>query len=202
MRENKLKYSRFCSTNGPGPAVSLWVCSRNIPIEKFHYSHSEIDVLDDWFLERTHNEMKGSETENSHFILFLCISCLLIEKFTCVTVDATGNDVTCLDDAKFYRNPDRHTHALWSYNECSKYYLCLDGDVFEFKCSVGLLFDVIRQICDFKQNVDNCDITARNFKYTFMLAGNLTLRICLLKNTYIIFRSQNTETVIGKIQLP
>lgn len=35
-----------------------------------------------------------------------------------------------------------------------------DNEVFEFKCSQGLLFDVSRQICDFKANVDNCDITS------------------------------------------
>lgn len=44
--------------------------------------------------------------------------------------------------------------------ECAKYFLCLDEEVFEFKCSVGLLFDVVRQICDFKANVDNCDVTS------------------------------------------
>lgn len=83
-------------------------------------------------------------------------------------VDAAGNlvrrslkdDIPCMEDSKFYRNPDRPSHKLWSNSECSKYYLCLDGEVFEFKCSVGLLFDVTRQICDFKQNVDNCDVTA------------------------------------------
>lgn len=32
--------------------------------------------------------------------------------------------------------------------------------MFEFKCSAGLLFDVNRQICDFKMNVDNCDVVA------------------------------------------
>lgn len=52
---------------------------------------------------------------------------------------------------------------MWTNAECSKYYLCLDGEVFEFKCSVGLLFDVARQICDFKQNVENCDITAGKY---------------------------------------
>ncbi|XP_011497525.1 PREDICTED: uncharacterized protein LOC105361915 isoform X2 [Ceratosolen solmsi marchali] len=64
----------------------------------------------------------------------------------------------CLDDNKFYRNPKMQPHVLWSPGECAKYYLCLDDEVFEFKCSNGLLFDVIRQICDFKANVDNCDI--------------------------------------------
>lgn len=70
------------------------------------------------------------------------------------------DSISCLEDSKFYRNPDRPTHKMWTNAECSKYYLCLDGEVFEFKCSVGLLFDVARQICDFKQNVDNCDVTA------------------------------------------
>lgn len=51
-------------------------------------------------------------------------------------------------------------HLQWTETECAKYFLCLDGEVYEFKCSTGLQFDVIRQICDFKQNVDNCDVTA------------------------------------------
>jgi hypothetical protein len=33
-----------------------------------------------------------------------------------------------------------------------------DGDVFEFKCSTGLFFDIQRQICDFKTNVHNCEM--------------------------------------------
>lgn len=33
-----------------------------------------------------------------------------------------------------------------------------DNEVFEFRCSQGLLFDVSRQVCDFKANVDNCDV--------------------------------------------
>lgn len=74
------------------------------------------------------------------------------------------DSVKCLDGAKFYRNPDRPTNKIWTNSECSKYYLCLDGEVFEFKCSVGLLFDVSRQICDFKQNVDNCDVTAGEYR--------------------------------------
>lgn len=88
--------------------------------------------------------------------------------------------VRCLDDGRFYRsgrpklslniinklkqflfrNPERDSKKSWTNYECSKYYLCLDGEVFEFKCSAGLLFDVSRQICDFKANVDNCDLTA------------------------------------------
>ncbi|XP_013100178.2 chitin deacetylase 1 [Stomoxys calcitrans] len=71
------------------------------------------------------------------------------------------NNIECLEDiARFYRDPNRPVHKIWTSSECSKYYLCLEGEVFNFKCSEGLLFDVVRQICDFKQNVDNCDVTA------------------------------------------
>jgi hypothetical protein len=54
--------------------------------------------------------------------------------------------VECLDDGRFYRDPNRDLSKMNSYAECSKYFLCLDGEVFEFKCSAGLLFDVTRQI--------------------------------------------------------
>ncbi|KAB0794026.1 hypothetical protein PPYR_13646 [Photinus pyralis] len=73
---------------------------------------------------------------------------------------ASPGEVRCLQNERFYRDPERPAHTVWTGQECSKYFLCLDGDVFEFRCSDGLLFDVIRQICDFKVNVDNCDITA------------------------------------------
>ncbi|XP_034947909.1 uncharacterized protein ChLD3 [Chelonus insularis] len=71
-----------------------------------------------------------------------------------------SSDIPCIEDSKFYRNPNTPTHNVWSPSECAKYYLCLDNEVFEFKCSDGLLFDVSRQICDFKANVDNCDVTS------------------------------------------
>ncbi|KAI8118034.1 hypothetical protein CVS40_10223 [Lucilia cuprina] len=76
------------------------------------------------------------------------------------TQRSLSNSVDCLEDLRFYRDPNRPVHKIWTSSECSKYYLCLEGEVFNFKCSEGLLFDVVRQICDFKQNVDNCDITA------------------------------------------
>lgn len=109
---------------------------------------------------------------NSHFQRFIIKKITnyipITQSFDDVFVASGGNlvkrslkdTIKCLEDSKFYRNPERPTHKVWTNNECSKYYLCLDGEVFEFKCSVGLLFDVMRQICDFKQNVDNCDVTA------------------------------------------
>ncbi|XP_012282378.1 uncharacterized protein LOC105700791 [Orussus abietinus] len=69
-----------------------------------------------------------------------------------------GKTTNCIDNGKFYRNPRTPTRSVWSPTECAKYYLCLDDEVFEFKCSEGLLFDVSRQICDFKANVENCDV--------------------------------------------
>lgn len=52
-----------------------------------------------------------------------------------------------------FQNPFRRFD--WSMT-----FVSLDNEVFEFKCSQGLLFDVSRQICDFKANVDNCDVTS------------------------------------------
>lgn len=73
---------------------------------------------------------------------------------------ADAANIPCMEDGRFYRNPRPPPHRVWTNGECSKYYLCLDGEVFEFKCSAGLLFDVNRQICDYKMNVDNCDVVA------------------------------------------
>lgn len=95
---------------------------------------------------------------------------IFIENFLVLIIEALGNNTQrnnpistrteCLEDSRFYRDPKRPVHKIWTNSECSKYYLCLDGEVFNFKCSDGLLFDIVRQICDFKQNVDNCDITS------------------------------------------
>lgn len=68
--------------------------------------------------------------------------------------------VPCIDNGKFYRNPNRDQEIMWSNTECAKYYLCIEGEVYHFTCSTGLSFDINKQICDFKNVVDNCDITA------------------------------------------
>ncbi|XP_045522703.1 chitin deacetylase 1 [Pieris brassicae] len=68
-------------------------------------------------------------------------------------------DIKCHENGRFYRNPDRDEDTMWNAEECSKYYLCLENEVFEFRCSKGLLFDVNRQLCDMYQNVHNCDLT-------------------------------------------
>lgn len=58
-----------------------------------------------------------------------------------------------------FRDPDRPDLSIWTADECAKYYLCLEEEVFEFRCSPGLLFDVNRQLCDKAQNVHNCELT-------------------------------------------
>lgn len=82
--------------------------------------------------------------------------------------DTNGKKFRCLENEKFYRDPDRALHKIWTEDECSKYFLCLDDEVFEFRCSNGLLFDVNRQICDFKLNVENCDITTGKFVCVYL----------------------------------
>ncbi|XP_045477625.1 chitin deacetylase 1 [Harmonia axyridis] len=85
---------------------------------------------------------------------------LLLILFFCSSWAESTHETQCIENGKFYRNPSRAAHKIWTESECSKYFLCLEGEVFEFKCSTGLLFDVDRQICDFKANVDNCDVTS------------------------------------------
>lgn len=115
--------------------------------------------------------------------------------------------IKCFEDSKFYRNPERPTHKMWSNVECSKYYLCLDGEVFEFKCSVGLLFDVMRQICDFKQNVDNCDVTAgliQVFRNNIFFFFSLTLFSCntIFNSLFFQFRRRHRHLKIVQMQRP
>ncbi len=76
------------------------------------------------------------------------------------TSAALREKVPCIEHGKFYRNPNRDPDLVWATTECSKYYLCIEGEVYHFECSTGLSFDVNRQICDFKNAVDNCDVTA------------------------------------------
>jgi hypothetical protein len=65
-----------------------------------------------------------------------------------------------LDNDNFYRNPNRDAARVWSSSECAKYYFCVEGEIFKFEYSTSLAFDINRQICDFKDNVANCDVTA------------------------------------------
>ncbi|KAK9709013.1 Chitin binding Peritrophin-A domain [Popillia japonica] len=89
--------------------------------------------------------------------------------------------VRCLENGRFYRDPDRPPDRIWTAQECSKYYLCLEGEVFEFRCSTDLLFDVTRQICDLKSNVDDCDGIAEPVLLQPLLDGQETRKEDVLK---------------------
>lgn len=97
-----------------------------------------------------------------HSVLFAALACSV----RLTQAKEKSEDAPCIDDNKFYRNPNAAAHSVWSPAECAKYYLCLDKEVFEFKCSQGLLFDISRQICDFKANVDNCDVSSVFYRAT------------------------------------
>ena len=66
--------------------------------------------------------------------------------------------IRCVDNGKFYRNPNTPRDLAFRKKECAEYYLCIEGEVFPFKCSIGLTFDIKRQICDRSDTVDNCDV--------------------------------------------
>ena len=87
----------------------------------------------------------------------LFIHCILISS---IWGEGLRDRIPCIENDKFYRNPNRDPAHVWSQTECAKYYYCVEGEVFEFECSTGLTFDINRQICDFKTKVGNCDVTA------------------------------------------
>lgn len=41
------------------------------------------------------------------------------------TEKGKSEEVPCIDDNKFYRNPKTPSHNVWSPTECAKYFLCL-----------------------------------------------------------------------------
>ena len=61
-------------------------------------------------------------------------------------------NVDCLNNGKFYRNPDP------AKNNCYTYYLCVDETVYEYGCAGGLMFDIKQQICNFQDQVTNCGL--------------------------------------------
>ena len=66
-------------------------------------------------------------------------------------------DVECQEIGRYYRNPDL------ARQNCYTYYYCLGGTVFEYSCSGGLMFDIRQQICNFEDQVKNCNTTAGTF---------------------------------------
>ena len=71
--------------------------------------------------------------------------------------------VPCIDNGKFYRNPNRDPNTVWSTSICSKYHLCIENEIFSFECSTGLNFDIQRQICDFKDKVGIAEVCCMGY---------------------------------------
>ncbi|XP_023329724.1 uncharacterized protein LOC111702311 [Eurytemora carolleeae] len=92
---------------------------------------------------------------------------LLVLQFSLCLPDPERDDrggfrerIQCIENGKFYRDPSTSKDLQFRKKECAEYYLCIEGEVFDFKCSTGLKFDIRRQICDFTESVDNCDVIA------------------------------------------
>ncbi|KAG1656917.1 hypothetical protein GQR58_023695 [Nymphon striatum] len=67
----------------------------------------------------------------------------------------TTKGVKCVP-GPFYRHPDLQSKDRL---DCSRYYLCIGGAVvYEYKCTTGLQFDIIKQNCNFISLVKNCNV--------------------------------------------
>ena len=82
---------------------------------------------------------------NSRLFVIQTFLCL----YLCHIVNTLREKIPCIESEIFYRNPNRDAAHIWSTTLCSKYYLCVENELFSFECSTGLNFDVNRQICDF-----------------------------------------------------
>ena len=98
------------------------------------------------------------ETSMLRTFIFQTILCISFARL----VNSFRDKVPCIDNGKFYRNPNREAAHIWSTTLCSKYYLCIENEIFSFTCSTGLNFDVNRQICDFKVNISISNIPGYN----------------------------------------
>ncbi len=83
------------------------------------------------------------------FSFLLSIS--LLKLTTCSPGPGLREKVPCIDNGRFYRNPNRDPAYVWSAAECSKYHLCIDGEIFNFECSTGnpsllMCFAILRWI--------------------------------------------------------
>ncbi len=71
-------------------------------------------------------------------LVFLFVSILKVS-FSDPAGPSLREKVPCIDNGRFYRNPNRDPAYVWSAAECSKYHLCIDGEIFNFECSTGTI---------------------------------------------------------------
>ena len=60
-------------------------------------------------------------------------------------VDALKEKVPCIENGKFYRNPNRHPDYVWSQTECAKYYLCIEDEVSTVSISPNAVVQLLRR---------------------------------------------------------
>ena len=58
---------------------------------------------------------------------------LMLLSSSSIFVEALKVKVPCIENGKFYRNPNRNPDHVWSQTECAKYYLCIEDEV-TFQC--------------------------------------------------------------------
>lgn len=56
-----------------------------------------------------------------------------------VYVADAANNIPCMEDGRFYRNPRPLPHRVWTNSECSKYYLCLGEYTNTFQISTLII---------------------------------------------------------------
>jgi len=93
-------------------------------------------------------------------LVLVCLSSVSLAEPDRDTRSRFQEKIPCIENGKFYRNPNVKGDKVFRKKECAEYYLCIEEEVFEFKCSTGLKFDIKRQICDFADTIDNCEIVA------------------------------------------
>ena len=68
--------------------------------------------------------MGGTTTTMAALLLTLLLSPSIV-----LVAEALKEKVPCIENGKFYRNPNRDPDYVWSQTECAKYYLCIEDEV-------------------------------------------------------------------------
>ena len=108
------------------------------------------DVIINNFLIKPNYKIFKTQKFKMIFKIRLVFAQIVCCMYLSMVVESLREKVPCIDNGKFYRNPNREAAHVWSATICAKYYLCIENEIFSFTCSTGLNFDVNRQICDFK----------------------------------------------------
>ena len=70
---------------------------------------------------------------------------LFLSSFLSVSL-ALKEKVPCIENGKFYRNPNRHPDYVWSQTECAKYYLCIEDEVSTVSIAPNTIFAALNAL--------------------------------------------------------